>query len=46
MDIFNESGIDISEDTMLKVTSPDYYEKLISLLDETPSRTIGKIIMI
>ncbi|XP_050591165.1 neprilysin-like isoform X2 [Bombus affinis] len=40
MDIFNESGIDISEDTMLKVTSPDYYEKLISLLDETPSRTI------
>ncbi|XP_043598067.1 neprilysin-1-like isoform X2 [Bombus pyrosoma] len=40
MDIFNESGIDISEDTMLKVTSPDYYEKLIPLLDETPSRTI------
>ncbi|XP_033319068.1 neprilysin-1-like isoform X2 [Bombus bifarius] len=40
MRIFNESGIDISEDTMLKVTSPDYYEKLIPLLDETPSRTI------
>ncbi|XP_071868180.1 neprilysin isoform X3 [Bombus fervidus] len=40
MDIFNESGINISEDTMLKVTSPDYYEKLIPLLDDTPSRTI------
>nr|XP_033182889.1 neprilysin-1-like isoform X2 [Bombus vancouverensis nearcticus] len=40
MSIFNESGIDISEDAMLKVTSPDYYEKLIPLLDETPSRTI------
>ncbi|XP_060823748.1 neprilysin-like isoform X3 [Bombus pascuorum] len=40
MDIFYESGIDISEDTMLKVTSPDYYEKLIPLLDDTPSKTI------
>ena len=44
MGIFRESGTDITEDTVLKVTSPGYYEKLVPLLDETPSRIIGKSI--
>ncbi|KAF3429024.1 hypothetical protein E2986_02358 [Frieseomelitta varia] len=38
--IFRESGIDITEDTVLKVSSPGYYEKLVPLLDETPSRIV------
>ncbi|KAK1122326.1 hypothetical protein K0M31_009548 [Melipona bicolor] len=37
---FRESGINITEDMMLKVASPIYYEKLVSLLDETPSRIV------
>ncbi|KAK9309000.1 hypothetical protein QLX08_001192 [Tetragonisca angustula] len=38
--IFRESGIDITENTVLKVSSPGYYEKLVPLLDETPSRIV------
>ncbi|XP_076750419.1 membrane metallo-endopeptidase-like 1 [Xylocopa sonorina] len=38
--IFRESNVDISEDTIIKVTSPNYFKDLVLLLDESPSRTI------
>lgn len=39
---FYEAGVSIDADLRLTVTSPDYFEALVSLLDETPSRTIGE----
>lgn len=42
INIFKESGIDISNDTLVKITSPGYFKNLIPLLDETSTRTIGK----
>lgn len=42
INIFKESGIDISNDTLVKITSPGYFKNLILLLDETSTRTIGK----
>ncbi|XP_017766632.1 PREDICTED: membrane metallo-endopeptidase-like 1 [Eufriesea mexicana] len=38
--VFKEAGIDIPENTVLKVASPGYIRKLIPLLDETSSITI------
>ncbi|XP_043794801.1 neprilysin-4-like [Apis laboriosa] len=40
INIFKESGIDISNDTLVKITSPGYFKNLIPLLDETSTRTI------
>ncbi|XP_020278507.1 neprilysin-like isoform X2 [Pseudomyrmex gracilis] len=37
---FYEAGVLVDEDLHVVVTSPDYFEALASLLDETPSRTI------
>lgn len=42
INIFKESGIDISNDTSIKIISPGYFKKLVPLLDETSTRTIGK----
>ncbi|CAK9812652.1 Membrane metallo-endopeptidase-like 1 [Anthophora plagiata] len=39
--LFKQLDIDLPEDTILKITSPGYFEKLVELLDETPSRTIA-----
>ena len=42
INIFKETGIDISNDTLVKITSPGYFKNLVPLLDETSTRTIGK----
>ncbi|XP_017788749.1 PREDICTED: membrane metallo-endopeptidase-like 1 [Habropoda laboriosa] len=39
--VFKQLDIDIPEDTAIKITSPGYFERLVPLLDETPSRTIA-----
>jgi len=41
-EIFDEAHVSVDSDLNLEVTSPDYFEALISLLDETSKRTIGE----
>lgn len=42
MKMFAEAGVDIEEDVEIVVTCPTYLKNLHSLLDQTPSETIGK----
>lgn len=41
-ELFDEANVAIDNDLSIKVNSADYFEALVSLLDETSGRTIGK----
>lgn len=41
-ELFDEAHVPVDNDLNMENSSPDYFEGLISLLDKTSSRTIGK----
>lgn len=41
-ELFDEASVSVDGDLDIELDSPDYFEGLISLLDETPSRVIGE----
>lgn len=42
-EIFDEAHVPgVDDDLNIEVALPDYFRNLVALLDETPSRTIGK----
>lgn len=41
-ELFDEAHVSVNGDLNLEVQSPDYFEALVSLLDETSKRTIGE----
>lgn len=41
-ELFDEAHVPVDSDLDMENSVPDYFEGLISLLDETSSRTIGK----
>lgn len=42
-ELFDEASVAVNGDLDVEIGSPDYFEALASLLDETSSRTIGKL---
>lgn len=44
MELLDEAGVDFDSDLNFKILSTEYFEALVSLLDETSSRTIGEFI--
>lgn len=43
-ELFDEAGVSVDGDLNIQVDSPDYFEALVSLLDKTPTRTIGEFL--
>lgn len=43
-ELFHEANVVVDDYLDVEVDSPDYFEALVSLLDETSSRTIGKLL--
>lgn len=41
--LFDEASVPVDGDLNVDFVSPSYFEALISLLDETPSRVIGEL---